>query len=55
MANARRYRVEVDGTVIYVGPIRSAQLIYDSIIASFKAMNGFPVGNPPVVNLIIER
>lgn len=33
MANAKRYTVLADGKVIYVGPVRSAQLVYDCIVA----------------------
>lgn len=32
MANAVRYDVLVDGHSIYCGPLRSAKLVYDSII-----------------------
>lgn len=36
MANAKRYDVLLDGNCIYCGPIRSAQLVYDSLYLALK-------------------
>lgn len=33
MANAKRYTVVVDGKSIYVGPVRSAELVYNSLVS----------------------
>lgn len=49
MANAKRYTVMVDGKSIYVGPVRSAELVYNSIVALFPIVPELPARHQVVL------
>lgn len=51
MANARSYRVLVDGETVYKGPIRTAELVYKAVSQTIVLTKGDP--NIPVT-LAIE-
>lgn len=36
MANAKRYRVIVGAEIVYVGPIRTAEVVYSAIRKAFS-------------------